>query len=308
MSQWKTPRTPTSLWDDSVTAEENNKDQPAKASGFAGSVELILTAVTPVTVVTALLVYVGSVRSRAFYGYFGLDQSLLNPSVQDYALGSADVTFGAVVRLVSAGLVFLVLDRAFVHFQKRALTSSTRAATSAAGAVGVAWLLIGLLSALGVADGFGVPPLGAAAVLAIGAGVVLRLGSGLLANSPVQARSTTVALYTLLVLALFWAATLYAQDLGQRAAKAVDANPAGLPLVTIFSREYLDLPGSQVQPTRTTGADNHAYYRYSGLSLLNHSDGTWFLVTGRYSDDYRSSVLILRDSDTVNVEIAAPGR
>jgi hypothetical protein len=111
-----------------------------------------------------------------------------------------------------------------------------------------------------------------------------------------------------LVVALFWAATLYAQDLGQRAARGTNANPAGLPLVTVFSEEYLDLPGSQVRATQAPGADGDTYYRYSGLSLLTYANGTWFLISGRYSDSYRSSVLVLRDTAAVRVELAAPER
>jgi hypothetical protein len=64
--------------------------------------ELLTPVIAPVTALTALLSYVGWVSNRAFYDYFGVDQSLLSRSIQDYVLGSADVTFGAVAWLLAA--------------------------------------------------------------------------------------------------------------------------------------------------------------------------------------------------------------
>ncbi|MDQ3790347.1 MAG: hypothetical protein M3422_24295, partial [Actinomycetota bacterium] len=56
---------------------------PARKLDLAMVAELVLSAAAPITVVTALLVHVGWVRNRSYYGYFGIDQDLLRPSVQD---------------------------------------------------------------------------------------------------------------------------------------------------------------------------------------------------------------------------------
>jgi hypothetical protein len=267
--------------------------------------ELVLSAAAPVTVVTALLVHVGWVRNRSYYGYFGIDQDLLRPSVQDYVLRSVDVTFGAVLRLVVAALVLIVFDRVFVRLLET--RDSADRLTKSLVAAGAVLSVAGLLSALGVAGGLGIPALAAAAVLAVGVGIVLRLGPSLFAGrSAALGRPTTIALYTVLVVALFWAASVYAHQLGLRAARVAEANPAGLPVVTVFSEDYLDMPGDQVQATPVTGPDGHVRYRYSGMSLLTYSNGTWFLISGRYADGYRPSVLVLRDSGAVRVEVAAP--
>lgn len=288
--------------------EQDAEAKPARKFALAGAIDLLLSAAAPVTVVTALLVHVGSVRHRAYYGYFGIDQDLLRPSVQDYVLRSVDVTFAAVARLVAVALVLIMVDRVFVRrLRRRSRDARTRWVSVSLVAVGATLSVVGLLSALGLAGGLGLPPIVGAAVLAIGAGIVLRLGPSLFAEpSASLGLPTTVALYAVLVIALFWAATLYAQDLGQRAARGTDANPAGLPVVTLFSEDYLDLPGSDVQATQAPGADGTTRYRYSGMSLLDYSNGTWFLISGRYSDSYRSSVLVLRDSASIRVEVAAP--
>ncbi|HEX6354750.1 hypothetical protein [Actinophytocola sp.] len=288
--------------------EQERETKPSGRFTLQGFVDLILSAAAPITVVTALLVYTGWTRNRAYYGYFGLGQELLQPSVQDYVLRSADVTFGAVVRLVAAWIVLLMLDQVFVGLLRKRGTDTDRLVIALV-AVGAALSITGLVSALGVAGGLGLPPLVAATVLAVGTGLVLRLGSTLFADKAASlGMPTTVTLHVVLVIALFWAATVYAQDLGRRAARVTDTNPAGLPLVTIFSENYLDLPGSQTQATQVPGADGDTYYRYSGMSLLTHSNGIWFLISGRYATGYRSSVLVLRDSADIRVEVAAPRR
>jgi hypothetical protein len=110
-----------------------------------------------------------------------------------------------------------------------------------------------------------------------------------------------------LVLAAFWASTLYAQDLGQQTARTVDGSPGrSLPLVTVFSKEFLDLPGAHVKARKMATQENGVHYRYTGLYLLTYSNGRWFLITGKYSDNYRSSVVTLRDIEGIRVEVARP--
>jgi hypothetical protein len=321
--------------------EDAVEETRTRRLGLPKLVELILTAAAPLTIITALLVHVGSVRNRAFFGYFGIDLSVLRPSIQDYVLRSVDVTFGAVARLVAATVVVIVLNQLVVRVMVR------RQDHRGVGygqlhavllAVGGTLGAVGLLVALGLGRWLDLPPLFAAVLLAVGSGVVLRLRSAPFVpdtdkSQGAKAHATatrpgnhtsghrlngrgqpngarllglpmTVALYATLVIALFWAVTLYAQDLGQRSARAVDANPEALPLVTIYSERYLDLPGSLVHPTRAPGAEGEPHYRYTGLSLLTYSNGTWFLITGRYSDRYRSSILLLPDTQSIRVELA----
>jgi hypothetical protein len=108
-----------------------------------------------------------------------------------------------------------------------------------------------------------------------------------------------------LVISGFWAATIYAHNLGLEAARPTDASVGKLPLVSVFSTDPLDLPGADVRASRISVEDQKYRYRYTGLSLLTYSNDRWFVITGRLSHKYHSSVSILRDSDTIRVEVAA---
>lgn len=181
---------------------------------------------------------------------------------------SADVTFEAVARLAAVAIVFTIADRLILYAIRQP-------------------------EVLG---------------LAVGAVLTLRFGPATLSRFTVIdpfGRVSNLMVYAALALALFWAATLYAQDLGQQAARATDADPAILPAVTVFTDDYLDLPGTLVKASATPGPGGSRHYRYAGLSLLTYSNGRWFLITGRYSDSYRSSVVVLPDSGAIRVEIAA---
>jgi hypothetical protein len=281
-------------------------------------IEILPAVVTPFAALTALLGYVGWIRSKAFFSYFGIDQRLLNWSIQDYVLSSADVTFGAVSRLLAALVVLALGDRLLARVQQTTdLGGRPPQAGTAGGSrlphvlavTGLALLLAGLLLALGVGKNWGLPALFGPAVLGIGSVVTFRSRQALV-NSPVESRSpwqvSVAALVAALSLALFWAATLYAQNLGQRAAVAVDTGSATLPLVTVFSATFLDLPGTRVSAIEIPRPGGTASYRYTGLLLLTYANGRWLLISGNHSANYRSSVVVLRDSDPIRVEWPHP--
>lgn len=277
----------------------------AGSRGVSTGMKILSEVVAPTTVITALLVYIGWIRNQAYYGYFGVSQGVLKPSLQDYALRSVDVTFGAVTRLVSFGLIFLAFDWGMSQIAKRSGGhKAVRWLIVVLVMVGLVSVIVGLLFILGVTPGFVPSPVVGAIIL--GAGVVLLLRFGPLAVGAARTAGiiATATLYATLVLALFWAATLYAQDLGQRAAQGVDADPSVLPLVTIFSDTYLDLPGSRVRASQIQ-VQRKLYFRYTGISLMTYSNDRWFLITGKYGDGYRSSVVVIRDSPSIRVEIAA---
>ena len=106
-----------------------------------------------------------------------------------------------------------------------------------------------------------------------------------------------------LALSVFWITTQYAESEGRQFAKQVDDSPAHLPLATIYSAKYLDLPGSAVILTVEESSSGPPLYRYSGLRVLAFSADRWFLITGRY-DGYRSTVAIIKDDGGVRVDVA----
>ncbi|MGB8201979.1 MAG: hypothetical protein WCF33_20195, partial [Pseudonocardiaceae bacterium] len=167
----------------------------------------------------------------------------------------------------------------------------------------------GLLLALGLGASWGLPTLLGPAVLGIGSVVTFRFGRALVSSrtdSRALRQVSVAALVVALSLALFWAATLYAQELGQRAAAAIDSGSTRLPVVTVFSATYLDLPGSRVNAAKVPGPGGTAFFRYTGLLLLAYANSRWLLISGNSSASYHSSVVVVKDSDAIRVEVTAP--
>lgn len=281
-------------------------------------IEILTAVIAPVTALSALLGYVGWISNRAFYDYFGVDQNLLNLSIQDYVLRSADVTFGAVAWLLAALVALALLDRLLARVQpETGLDASSQQAGTARGRrraqalviTGLALSLAGLLLALGLGASWGLPTLLGPAVLGIGSVVTFRFGRALVSSrtdSRALRQVSVAALVVALSLALFWAATLYAQELGQRAAAAIDSGSTRLPVVTVFSATYLDLPGSRVNAAKVPGPGGTAFFRYTGLLLLAYANSRWLLISGNSSASYHSSVVVVKDSDAIRVEVTAP--
>jgi hypothetical protein len=275
--------------------------------------------------IAALIVYFGWVRDRAYFGYLGVDPDLMQFSPQDSLKRSADSTFGTAVRALAIILVLAVVERGLRRLSDPAQRGRVTAAMArfALGPGSIILLGVGFLLALGVGYPTVSPTL-SALVFAVGAVAVLRNGGQVIggpalpdatSREAVMVRLTAV---TALVLACFWAATIYAQDLGERRAKQIAATPTlWLPLATIYSDTYLDLPGSMLTatavPTPTDGEDGHGAttgptrrYRYTGLRVLGHSSGRWFLITGFYQGMDHPSVLILPDDPKLRIEVTPP--
>lgn len=273
--------------------------------GISKKVSIFTEIIAPTTILSALLVYVGWVRNEAYYDYFGISQGVLELSVQDYALRSADVTFGAITRVVAVALVFVVFDRAVSFRLARSGEPVAHWIVVGLALVGVVSLVGGFLVLRGDVQWFFAPFVGAAIV---GAGVILTVRFGAIALDLEESRRSLggyaeIVLYMTLTLALFWATTLYAQDIGTRAAQGVDTRLSMLPRATIYSKEYLDLPVAPGGETRVE-REGTTLFRYTGLFLMTHSNDRWFLVADKHDDGYRSTVVILQDSGSIRVEIA----
>jgi hypothetical protein len=140
-------------------------------------------------------------------------------------------------------------------------------------------------------------------LVALGAVLFLRFGK----ESPSrQGPGTTGLSAVVLAVACFWAVTIYARDLGVGAAVALDGDARSWPVVTVYSSEPLDFPGTNVTATRVLGEDQRWNYRYTGAVLLTYSNERWFLIPEPASGGYRSSVVVLQDSESIRVEATKP--
>ncbi|MGH3901700.1 MAG: hypothetical protein ACRDTA_26290 [Pseudonocardiaceae bacterium] len=268
-------------------------------------VELIPTVVAPLALVTAILGYIGWVRTRAFYNYFGLSSSLVSLSPQDYVLRSAEPIFGAVYGLTLWSIGLLVADRILMWLLGR-LDRWEKWVRWALVGLGAALIVVSLNSAGDEASVGVIPPITPALLVGLGAVVLLRYGMGSAGRDSLLPPAAVGVSMVAIALAGFWATTFYAQTLGKGAAEAIDQNPRDLPVVTVYSREPLDLPGTNVAARRILDQDQQWNYQYTGARLLTYSNNRWFLIPEPQSPCYRSPVTVLPDTDTIRVETAVP--
>jgi hypothetical protein len=297
----------------SASERSDASREPVTLSTSSLPLEVLLGALAPVTIITGLLVYLGYMSNRAYFTYFGISQSLLDVSMESYVLRSADVTFGSSTRLAAIAALLVLTEWAVAQLQRRRQRAGRLAIVAIRTGALVA-ILAGLYFAFGGPVPRGTPSVALPIALAVGSIVILRqlrlarsspeatTSSSMLSDS--QHRLARTVLLTFLVLAAFWGANLYAVESGRTAARIDDSTPGRLPLVTVFSEKFLDLPGTNVDQSEISITGQDVHYRYAGLRLLRYANERWFLVTGSYGDQYASPVAVLRDDSSIRVEVA----
>lgn len=104
-------------------------------------VDLVGKLLALTTVVTAMLFYLGFVRTNRQYLYFGIDQSMVGLSTADYVMRSLSLVLGWLPYVVGVVIVFLVTHRVVEELATRWSRSPLL--------VGVLVLIAGLLVAIG---------------------------------------------------------------------------------------------------------------------------------------------------------------
>ncbi|MFC0438389.1 hypothetical protein [Kutzneria buriramensis] len=248
------------------------------------ALELVGLVIAPATVITSVLLYFGWNRENAFFGYFGLDPGVLKLSAQDLLLRSVGVVFLPAVIVLACLAALILLGRLGSRFASR-----LRVVRCALLAIAVAGAVLALT---GVID-----PLWGAASLAASA----LLGADLV--------STTTRLWgqalvgSVIAVALFWSAAVYSGRTGVALASYINANPAGQPAVTVDSTTRIDFPPALVTETRIPAEDGKFHYEYTGLRMLIYSNDRWVLILGRRPGQSRVTISVLRDSDSIRVEV-----
>lgn len=266
--------------------------------------------------VTAVLYYFGWAYSRAFFGYFGLDVSMLSYSTQDYLLRSLNGTFyPATVTLLSIVVLISVRQLPEWHaIRSRHPRRTLRRWVVLTGTVGAALLAVVLLAMLLPFD-FG----GARIILPLLliAGATLVAYAGLLRHkypALLRARRRRAAgnapqiqllgLIALIALGYLWAVGAAADHQGHSdAQRAEAAHFVDRSSVLIFSTDRLAIEGSGATVGEITAPGEKYRYVYSGLWLLARTPDRYFLIPQRWSVA-RDRVFIVRDSDTMRIDIA----
>jgi hypothetical protein len=283
---------------------QNRRDKLVEQrEDFQSIFESLARIAAPITVVTALLYYFGWVRTGAIFNYFGVDQRLLAYTIQDYLLRSAGVAFRPFALILLSGGVYIVLWRLLRNL-------NAGAKINARIRLSVAFLAAALLLYSGaVLFGLARARSPLLAAIALGLGVILIEWvvplSGVRAKSPSANIDFARRLLIVggLLLALFWATAIYAQQSGERLARAWGNQPALRPSAIVLSETDLQLAGPGITATRLSDEEGGFRYRYDGLHLLIYSNSRWFLFPEHWGSDTQSAVVVLRDEPTIRVEM-----
>ncbi len=287
-------------------------DPPDAASTLRSALSVITTVGTPLTIITALMLYFGWARSDAQSRWMGIDVSLFHFSAQDFVLRSISTLF---VPLLVAGVVGIV----WLELHRRAAAASAdpersrvvRVAGTVTMCAGIATAVVGVaLAAMKLQWPFGsvVFPLLLAGGTAFAAyGRQLRqLGRG-----PAAVRISVprwqVVLENLFVgviiaLAVFWAVGEYAGIVGRGVGREIEGTISSLPKATAISEVPLGIDAPNVT-TNEISVGPKTLYRTSGLRLLGESGGRIFLLNDGWSRR-SGSIIVLEDDKSVSWQFA----
>jgi hypothetical protein len=105
----------------------------------------------------------------------------------------------------------------------------------------------------------------------------------------------------LIVLATFWTVAIYATDIGRQRAERTAAKLHERISVSIFSQKRLNIEGPGVVEAKSVDTESLFQYAYSGLRLLIHSNGKYFLLPTCWSPQSGHTVVI-PDDDSLRFE------
>lgn len=278
--------------------------------GSSAGLRQFATLATNVAVLTALLVYFGWRRSETEAARLGVDESIFGLSTRDYLLRSVGPVLQLLAIVAAAGLAAVYLDRGL---RRRAEHHgpTDRALRLALSGMSIAWLLLPLLI---VALGYLAPAIAFVAFpLAIAAGVLLlvyatHLGHELRGRAPrpigsrqrVERASVAVAL----CVTAFWATSNYAEVLGNRLADETVNHVSDLTAVTVYAPQRLGISAPGTHETPIPGPGQTYRYRYTGLRLLEHTGGRYFLIPDLWKPE-SGAVIMLNDSSPLRFEFGA---
>jgi hypothetical protein len=241
---------------------------------------LVFAVVAPLTLITALAYYFGYRREEAFAGFFGIDQSTLGLTTNQYVLQSVDALFVPVlvVLLIAFGAVFLhaLAGNRFERFDL----------VPVAVVVGLCALILGIALLAG-------EPISTqySYLQALGPAVGVSLLLYAVARSRSVSRHALAGVFfvgvALIVVSLFWATSDYANSRGLAEAERLAHDITVDPSVTIFSKKDLGIHplaqgsggGGRCAVIRIHHSRTGAYpFAYRGFTFLLQSGGNYFVT------------------------------
>lgn len=276
-----------------------------------------VTVLSPLSLLTALLVYFGAVRRAAFAEALGFNIGLVEePSILDYLLRSVQAVYFPLLVAVVGLLLWLWVDRVLRRWARerthlRAISLVAWALPVSGAALVLIAVLVARVSPVAKAYvSFIWPFLVALAVLAAAYGASLRRLAGRSASSGAGAgrRWATNALTGLLVsLLLFWGVDGFAKVVGRGLAKRIIEYPHQYTEpVLLYTAQDLQLDPAAATREQLPGGEHAAYqYRYQGLRLV-FVDGVHYFLIGQTWRS-RDGTLIVLPREGVRVEFPRAG-
>lgn len=301
---------------------QNSGSEPTTFS-LKTTFELIGKVIAPSTILTVLLFYYGWVRTNALFYYFGIDQTVLGFSIQDYLLRSITVVFEPL-----RWILILLLAGLWGHvWISRLITAQPEAKVSwFVGCLPRLILAFGLLLVLSSEAAVWLNPqfefllyplIWTIGVSLTSCGFYLfiqlrgtrngaeKRTSQMPVASPGVHRLSVGLVIGLLLMGLFWTVADYGSLMGRRRAEQIVWWPEYSPNVIVYSQGSLGLEGPGVTQTIVSDPQSIYKYRYTGLRFLIRSDNKYFLLPLSKSRS-PSNTIIIPDDDTIRVEIS-PG-
>ena len=267
------------------------------------------------TVATALAFWFGWTMTATRTAYFGIDQSILGYSTVDYLLRSADAIIVPAISILLISIICIGIH---------ALTASVIGRPGRHRYIFFgAWAILAagiLLTGLGVWVMFAEPPFptpflfepaalgGGVAVSAYAFWVLRRLATFTghrLRHLPMWEKLGYVCMVLLVVLALFWACSLYAGALGTGRSREYARELAKRPSVVVYSVQSLAL-SSPVREDKITDPAAKYHFKYTGLKFLTRSADKFFLLPEGWRRD-KGVAIILEDNPEYRVEFIPGG-
>jgi hypothetical protein len=275
--------------------------------------------VAPTTLLTGLLFYFGRLHITGFFRYFRVNFTVLDLTVNDYLIRSADGLFRPVAAVTVFGLLALGLNRVLVE----RLGSGRRRAVLRYLIPGLTVLGV-LFLGVAVADLFrpgdlvpGFPEIGglglAGGVLLLAYAVHLSRDARRRGSAPRHRVADTTRIaewglaFLLLSIGLFWAVGSYAIEVGTGRAEQLHAGLPEQPDAVLYSETSLRLAVEGVTEIRCQDPDAAFRFRYDGLKLILQSGGQYLFVSGVWSRQNGTAVILPR-GNSIRVEFAPPGQ
>ncbi len=274
------------------------------------------------SIIAALLYYFGWARTQALYKHFGVDQTMLGFTAQDYVLRSLVAIWTLLQWIIAIAFVAIWADYFLDRWLRRRSAQNTRRRRLLALACVVLGplLIVASLAVNMTLEAKNViiamfPSLAWTAglcLLAYGFYVYVkpRLASsgGDHAQAPGSSRLRDLSRISLwlfmglLVVSLFWVVSIAASEEG-KAVAAIDNS--GRADVVVYSSSDLGLQAPGIASTQTCQSADKCQYRYAGLKFLVRSGGKYFLLPAKWEESKRLTI-VLPDDGSIRVELAPP--